>query len=34
MINYTTITITALICLTVGFIAWLAFRDTDKEGKK
>ena len=34
MINITAITITALICLTVGFIAWMAFRDADKEGKR
>ena len=32
MINYTAITITALICLTVGFVFWLAY--SDKEGKK
>lgn len=33
MMNFTAVTITALICLTVGFIAWLAFRD-EKGGKR
>jgi hypothetical protein len=32
--NYTAIAITAIICVTVGFIFWLGFQDNQKGGRK
>jgi len=32
--NMTAVTITAIICVTVAFIFWMAYQDNNKKGDK